>query len=191
MEHMPQYNLSHIGEVFRTKDMHLIIPKAKRFLKTMEFDAIAFRGMSGCLFAAVLAYELRKPMIMVRKRVKRGDGGYTTDSHSSMFVEGDQSARTYIIVDDFIASGATVREIHKEIKEVMPEARCIGIMTAGGLMSTIRKGYTPNGQKLHGRSCLSNDCKRSKKYALLPINMFVQGLVLKSRAIVNGKIVVI
>ncbi len=163
IEHSPQYNLSYIGEVFRTKDMHLLVPKAKRFLKNVDFDAIAFRGMSGCLFASVLAYELRKPMIMIRKRLKESE--YRTDSHSCKIVEGDRAAKTFLIVDDFIATGTTVREICKEIKDVMPNAKCIGIMTAGGLMSTIRHGYTMKGQK-----CASK--KRQRKYALLPIEMF-------------------
>jgi hypoxanthine phosphoribosyltransferase len=45
-------------------------------------------------------------------------------------VEGDRATLRYIIVDDVIASGKTVQEIHKEIDKFAPQAKCIGVLQA-------------------------------------------------------------
>jgi adenine/guanine phosphoribosyltransferase-like PRPP-binding protein len=132
MAHEPNYCTSHVGMVFRTDLVAKLIHAACRELKRMEaaglrIDAIAFRGMSGCLFGAPLAARMRKPMIMVRK--KCADCG-KEQSHTSQRVEGDRNAKTYVIVDDFIASGKTVQIIQKEITK-WSRATCVGIMTAG------------------------------------------------------------
>ena len=131
MAHEPNYCTSHVDRVFRTDLVAKLIPAACRELKRMEaaglrIDAIAFRGMSGCLFGAPLAARMRKPMIMVRKKCV--DCG-REQSHTSQTVEGDRNATTYVIVDDFVASGNTVRTIQAAITE-WSQAVCVGVMTA-------------------------------------------------------------
>lgn len=71
-----------------------------------EFDCIAFRGMSGALLAAPVASALGKNLILVRKDEKR---------HSMYRVEGVRSKTRYIIVDDFVSTGDTVRAIIEAI----------------------------------------------------------------------------
>lgn len=74
------------------------------------FDAIAVRGVSGLTMGAILAHELHKPLIVVRK-----DG---ETRHSDSQVEGAINWRPlarYLIVDDFIASGETLRQIQHAI----------------------------------------------------------------------------
>ncbi len=129
--HQPRYVTSHVDNVFHVDRVARLIPAACRELKRMEraglrIDAIAFRGMSGCLFAAPLAARMRKPMIMVRKMCK--DCG-SAQSHTCNLVEGDRNAITYVIVDDFIASGTTVRAIKEAITH-WSQATCVGVMTA-------------------------------------------------------------
>ena len=131
MTHEPNYCTSHVDRVFRTDLVAKLIPAACRELKRMEaaglrIDAIAFRGMSGCLFGAPLAARMRKPMIMVRK--KCADCG-REQSHTNQLVEGDRNAKTYVIVDDFIATGNTVRTIQAAITE-WSQAVCVGVMAA-------------------------------------------------------------
>jgi hypothetical protein len=76
---------------------------AKRIRKEKpKYKAIAFRGMSGALVVPMLCLELRKPMIVCRKESEK--------SHGSP-VEGWGRGGPYIIVDDFISSGSTVRGI--------------------------------------------------------------------------------
>lgn len=84
-----------------------VITKSK-----LEFDTIAFRGMSGALVAPTLAYVLNKHLLVVRK------DGETT--HSCHRVEGNANARKVLIVDDFISSGSTVQSIIDGINKNLP-----------------------------------------------------------------------
>lgn len=97
-----------------------------RAIRDLHFDAIAFSGMSGALVAPSVAMALRKPMILARKD--------TDDSHAGRgVVEGALDADTYIIIDDFISYGDTVRRIHSSIttaaeKHIRPhKIICVGI----------------------------------------------------------------
>lgn len=72
------------------------------------FDGIAVRGVSGMVIGSAVAYKMRLPLLIVRKK----DG-----NHSTMKVEGDESIKRYVIIDDFIGTGATVEEIVKKIEE--------------------------------------------------------------------------
>ena len=91
--------------------------------RELVFDTLAFRGSSGTLIAAPLAVELQKSMILVRRL-----SDFKDRVHSSHVVEGDQAARTYLIVDDFIFSGRTVACIIDAIKQFAPRASCIGML---------------------------------------------------------------
>lgn len=96
----------------------------------IPFELIAFRGMSGALVGPMVAARLNKEFLMVRKR--------KDNSHSSFDVEGTVpvTSQRYIIVDDFICSGRTVRTVIDKISEVLPEAECVGIAVyyaAGGV----------------------------------------------------------
>ena len=90
-------------------------------LSKIKPDAIAFTGNSGALIGAALAYETGIPMILVRKP--------SEDCHSSREVEGYRKAKTYVIVDDCVASGKTARRVQKEIKTWSPDAKCLGALT--------------------------------------------------------------
>jgi hypothetical protein len=88
----------------------------------VQFDAVAFRGTSGLLVAPSVAMALNKSMILVRKY-------NTEDSHSFCRVEGETDAATYVIIDDFIRSGSTVRAIAQEIASAGIKSECVGIFT--------------------------------------------------------------
>jgi adenine/guanine phosphoribosyltransferase-like PRPP-binding protein len=92
--------------------------------RNIEFDAIACRGVSGLLIAPIVAMRLNKTLIVVRK----GE-----NTHSPYTVEGDHGANTYLILDDFIDVGDTVRQIAKEIYVVNPKARCAGFIAYSSL----------------------------------------------------------
>ena len=112
-----------------TRDKHV-----KCALKVLEpikktFNAIAFCGMSGALIAPMIAKELGKELILVRKT---GD-----KNHSCYKVEGYLNAEKYIIVDDFIDTGATVRHIKKSIKKSSyNNAVCVGFLAVQELKGT-------------------------------------------------------
>jgi orotate phosphoribosyltransferase-like protein len=87
----------------------------------IEFDAIAFSGMSGATIAPIVAFQMDKGLLMVRHPDKVG-------SHSSTLVEGDYHAKRYIIIDDFIATGATIDRILENIENSLRgRAKAVGI----------------------------------------------------------------
>lgn len=78
------------------------IARAIRDLSGVEFGTIAVRGVSGLLIGPILAERLSKQICVVRKPGE--------DRHSGYEVEGKPEG-AYIIVDDLIDSGSTVRAI--------------------------------------------------------------------------------
>jgi hypothetical protein len=84
------------------------LPRLVRELKAailadgVQFNAIAFRGMSGALVAPLLALTMKKGVIVCRKESEQ--------SHADA-VEGHLEGGPYIIVDDFVSSGRTVQAI--------------------------------------------------------------------------------
>lgn len=97
----------YMTRAFRPDIFSKIIVESLRVLRphSKEFDAIAFRGFSGSMLGPILAFALKKKMIIVRKEKE--------PSHGSS-IEGARCNR-YIIVDDFIAGGMTVRTIISKI----------------------------------------------------------------------------
>jgi hypothetical protein len=75
-----------------------------------RFDAIVVRGVSGLLVGPMVASRLGKPWCIVRKP---GDG--THSDHK--VVEGWYNFKSYIIVDDLIATGGTIKLIQKTLHE--------------------------------------------------------------------------
>lgn len=95
------------GEILETiiDDVVRTIKKSK-----IDFDAIAFRGVSGALVAPAVAAELHKPLLLVRKN--------SESSHSLYQVEGcDKYKCRYIIIDDFVCSGSTIKAIVNDIND--------------------------------------------------------------------------
>lgn len=105
-----------------------------------QFDAVAFCGMSGALVAPSVADALDKHLIMVRKK---DDGS----RHSSYAVEGELTGR-YLILDDFISMGTTVKYMLTEIAKAThnwkekPKAVAIFVYNASNYD---RHRYLPTG----------------------------------------------
>lgn len=119
--HVPAYQVSYLECALVRKKLKANVKKAAHDLKKQgfEFESIAFRGMSGAVLASPIALALDKTLILVRK----GE-----NTHSTYAVEGDLSGQKYIIVDDFISTGETVRITIQEIFKACPRCRCIGIL---------------------------------------------------------------
>lgn len=90
----------------------------------LEFDTIAFSGMSGSLIAPIIADKLKKQMILVRKG--------KDDTHSHCSCEGFKDVKRYIIVDDGISTGATLKRIKDRISQFNLDAVPVGIFMYNG-----------------------------------------------------------
>lgn len=110
---------SHTCHVLNHKTRNKIIIKAVCNLRriTKDFDSIACCGASGSMVVPQIAELLNKNIILVRKGEK---------CYSEHMVEGVAPFR-YIIVDDLICSGSTVRNIKNKIKNEYSRAICVGI----------------------------------------------------------------
>jgi orotate phosphoribosyltransferase-like protein len=99
------------------------VPKLRRMKKELKFDTIVFQGMSGALVAPELANRLNVGTTLVRKE--------KDNSHSLNKTEGAVPKR-FIVVDDFVDSGATVKSAVSSIKKVFPEAEYVGLYLYDG-----------------------------------------------------------
>lgn len=77
-------------------------------LAEREFDAIAVKGVSGVVAGSIVAYLTGKPLLIVRE-----DG--TVDAYCDM-------PWSYIILDDLVDSGTTIKFIRRTIKKHIPNA---------------------------------------------------------------------
>jgi adenine/guanine phosphoribosyltransferase-like PRPP-binding protein len=119
----PQYyGAQYLREFTNPEELEKRIQFAVRALKGHQFDAIAFSGMSGALIGPPVAMRLGKTFLMVRK------GSLDESSHSPLSLEGDYAAKSYVILDDFSETGATVQRIKKEISAIMPAAKYVGFL---------------------------------------------------------------
>jgi adenine/guanine phosphoribosyltransferase-like PRPP-binding protein len=117
----------YLHRVYDTTDYIKLIDKmvlrVSLFCKKYKIEAIAFTGHSGAAVAYPLSYKLKIPIVCIRKGSSHyGSGRY----------EGIEDVERYIIVDDFIETGATIRRIKKQVKTYSPNAKLIGIFLYGG-----------------------------------------------------------
>lgn len=112
---------SHLTPMLDPKRARYTVKQVIKMIKArgLKFDAIACRGVSGLLIAPIVAMRLNKTIIVVRKGEK---------THSCYAVEGDHAAKRYLILDDFIDSGNTIRVTGEEIHKVNEDAKCVGFI---------------------------------------------------------------
>lgn len=106
--------------------MRRLLPTALKALRTLEFDALACRGVSGLIAAPILALELNKNLLIVRKSDERSH--HNSCYGDGRLVQGDKAAKRYVIVDDFVSSGETAKTIVAEVAKFAPQAECLGIL---------------------------------------------------------------
>ena len=94
-----------------SKRMKLASLRFAKLKESLQFDAIAFSGSSGCAIAFNLAARHQIPLIYVRKANEIAHGADIECNVKTLHV------RKYLIVDDFVDSGKTVDHIVRSIKK--------------------------------------------------------------------------
>lgn len=115
------------------------VRELQRKLKPHCFEAIAFSGTSGAALAFPLSLAMKKPLLLVRKDVSY------LNHHSSCLVEGALDAKTYVIVDDFVSSGGTIKHIARAVTS-----------TTASKMQLVGVALYHN----KGRSCIANEISK-------------------------------
>jgi hypothetical protein len=123
MAHQHEIHSHYLKQAFNPARVKKFVRAAVPLLKRYDFEAIAFRGMSGALIAPVLAYRCNKTLVMVRKPKQNA-----YEDHSDLRIEGDAAMQRYLIVDDFMCSGTTVMTTIREINAFAPQAKCLGAL---------------------------------------------------------------
>jgi adenine/guanine phosphoribosyltransferase-like PRPP-binding protein len=110
---------SHTCRVLNHKVRNKAIIKAVCDLRKIakEFDSIACCGVSGLMVVPQIAEILNKHIVIIRKQGQ---------SYSTFSMEGVTPFR-YVIIDDLICSGETVKYIKNTIYEECPKSKCIGL----------------------------------------------------------------
>lgn len=111
---------SHTCRVLNHKNRNKIIIKTVCDLRKIQntFDSIACCGVSGLMVVPQIAELLNKNITVVRKPDEK--------RYSEFYIEGVSPYR-YVIVDDLICSGDTLKWIRQAIYEDNPKASCVGL----------------------------------------------------------------
>ncbi len=111
---------AHTCRVLNHKNRNKIIIKAVCDLRKIaeSFDSIACCGVSGLMVVPQIAELLNKNIVIIRKPDEK--------RYSDFYIEGVSPFR-YIVVDDLICSGNTLKWIRKAIHEDNPKAICAGL----------------------------------------------------------------
>lgn len=119
-KHIEIRSASWLHSILRPGGLSSEVDKAADGLSALNFDAIAFTGLSGALLASAVALRMKKLLYCVRK--------YGENRHSTHEVEGPIGILRYIIIDDFIQTGATIRRIISQVRQHSDnQARLVGI----------------------------------------------------------------
>jgi adenine/guanine phosphoribosyltransferase-like PRPP-binding protein len=111
---------AHTSRVLNHKVRNKAIIKAVCDLRKIKdtFDSIICCGISGLMVVPQIAELLDKHIVVIRKKDDR--------CYSEFPMEGVTPFR-YIIVDDLVCSGNTIKHIKNTIHEDSPRAQCVGV----------------------------------------------------------------
>ncbi len=131
-----------------TKKLQACAKKINALRNKHNIDALAYTGSSGAAAAYVLGTALDLPVVYVRKKGE--------DSHGNKVeCNANKPIENYLIIDDFICSGATVEHIVTGIEKAARDNRvkvppkCVGVFL-----------YQPVGSESNGSTELTVNKKR-------------------------------
>lgn len=105
---------------YRTDRVNALVSNVRRFMATNVVGGIACCGISGMSMAFAVADIIGLPVCVIRKD--------RDHHHSSGMAEGLQFDN-YIIIDDFVQTGATVQHIIAEMKVSRLALTCLAVFT--------------------------------------------------------------
>ena len=132
-----------------SEGFRLAIGELLKLLDGVEFDKIIVLESRGFIFGAPIAYELRKPMVLVRKAGKLPRetvsqtynleyGSATVEIHKSSINPGDK----VILIDDLIATGGTLQAAAKLVEELGGEViKAVALVELRGFNARSRLNF--------------------------------------------------
>lgn len=119
----------YLGAVFDVtrfqETVRRMIAKAGDIKTRYNFDSIAFTGTSGASVGFLMANHFGVDPLCIRKG---NDSSHYVAGHGNdrkPILEGNRRARRYLIVDDFVGSGQTLKSIIRCLNDVGAKSRCL------------------------------------------------------------------
>ena len=121
--------------------LQLAIDEMQKLLEGVEFDVLAGTESRGFIFGMPIAYNLKKPFVLVRKKGKLPRetvemsydleyGSATIEIHKDSIKPGQK----VVLVDDLIATGGTIEAAAKLVEQLGGEVvKIIFLMELAGL----------------------------------------------------------
>lgn len=121
--------------------LQLAIEELQKLLDGVEFDVLAGAESRGFIFGMPIAYNLKKPFVLVRKKGKLPRetvemsydleyGSATIEMHKDSIKPGQK----VVLIDDLIATGGTIEAAAKLVEELGGEVvKIIFLMELAGL----------------------------------------------------------
>ena len=121
--------------------LQLAIDEMQKLLEGVEFDVLAGAESRGFIFGMPIAYNLKKPFVLVRKKGKLPRetvemsydleyGSATIEMHKDSIKPGQR----VVLVDDLIATGGTIEAAAKLVEQLGGEVvKIIFLMELAGL----------------------------------------------------------
>lgn len=132
----------YLKSVFDVRLRNRTVAAIVKILKTnrVKYDTIAVSGVSGITMGSMVAFHLKKRLAIVRKK--------SDVTHSWITVEHLSESRNkgkfhrYVIIDDLISSGDTVKNIAANIKkETNGKGECVGTVLYDNGVRFLDKEY--------------------------------------------------
>ena len=123
---MPSYYINNFFKLEFQKHLINACCDLIRFNKTLgKLDAIVVTGVSGIPIGSIISYTMGIPLIISRDhKSSHSNGVLEYDVH---YFENKDNVN-YIIIDDFIASGNTIKRVIDSMTDMKVETKCIGII---------------------------------------------------------------
>lgn len=121
--------------------LHLAIDGLQELLDGVDFDVLVGTESRGFIFGMPIAYNMKKPFVLVRKKGKLPretvEKSYDLEYGSAtieMHKDSIQPGQKVVIVDDLIATGGTIEAAAKLVEELGGEVvKIIFLMELAGL----------------------------------------------------------
>lgn len=121
--------------------LHLAIDSMQELLKDVDFDVVVGAESRGFVFGTPIAYNLRKPFVLVRKKGKLPcetvSKEYDLEYGSAvieMHKDSIKPGQKVVLVDDLIATGGTIQAAAQLVESLGGEVvKIIFLMELAGL----------------------------------------------------------